>query len=253
MIRRAHPSEGARRPREAGRRAGRPAGEMPRPIKVTIIGAGSMFSPEISNDLLRIPGGAGGTIALVDVDAERLDLMRRVLERLIEHRGAHQWKVEASTDRTELLPGPTTSSTASRSAASSCVASTTTSRLSTASTSASATPSGPAGCSRRCARSRCGSTCSRRRAALPGRLGAQLHQPDEHDVPGGRAARARCRSSGSATACRAPATSWRSGPVSVRRVEWKCAGHQPPGVVHRARAPTARISTPAHRKGPPRP
>lgn len=81
------------------------AGEMPRPIKVTIVGAGSMFSSEISNDLLRIPGSAGGTIALVDVDAERLDLMRRVLERLIEHRGAHEWKVEASTDRTELLPG----------------------------------------------------------------------------------------------------------------------------------------------------
>ncbi len=80
-------------------------GEMPRPIRVTIIGAGSMFSSEISNDLLRIPGSAGGTIALVDVDAERLDLMRRVLERLIEHRGAHEWKVEASTDRTDLLPG----------------------------------------------------------------------------------------------------------------------------------------------------
>jgi alpha-galactosidase len=55
------------------------AGEMPRPVKVTIIGAGSMFSSEISNDLLRIPGSAGGTIALVDVDGERLDLMRRVL------------------------------------------------------------------------------------------------------------------------------------------------------------------------------
>lgn len=80
-------------------------GQMPRPVKVTIVGAGSMFSSEISNDLLRIPGNAGGTIALVDIDGERLELMRQVLGRLIEFHGAEQWTVEASTDRIEVLPG----------------------------------------------------------------------------------------------------------------------------------------------------
>lgn len=80
-------------------------GEMPRPVKVTIIGAGSMFSSEICNDLLRMPGNQGGTIALVDIDGERLELMRRTLEVMVAFHHADHWTIEASTDRATLLPG----------------------------------------------------------------------------------------------------------------------------------------------------
>ena len=44
------------------------AGAMPRPIKVTMLGAGSMFTPELVKDLFLIPDNVGGTIALVDID-----------------------------------------------------------------------------------------------------------------------------------------------------------------------------------------
>jgi hypothetical protein len=45
-------------------------GQMRRPIKVTMLGAGSGFTPTLVNDILRIPGEQGGTIALVDIDPE---------------------------------------------------------------------------------------------------------------------------------------------------------------------------------------
>lgn len=80
-------------------------GEMPRPIQVTMLGAGSMFTPSLVMDLLRTPGSAGGTIALVDIDEERLDPMAQVVELLLDHQRRTDWKVIASTDRTDVLGG----------------------------------------------------------------------------------------------------------------------------------------------------
>lgn len=79
-------------------------GKLPRPIKLTFLGAGSAFAPRLLNDVLRIPGEAGGTIALVDIDAKRLRLNRRMVARLITHLGKTNWKVIASIDRTKVLP-----------------------------------------------------------------------------------------------------------------------------------------------------
>ena len=73
--------------------------------KVTFIGAGSaVFARQLMTDILAIDGLEQGTFALVDIDATRLDLARRIAERLIEMTGK-QWKVEASTDRGEVLRG----------------------------------------------------------------------------------------------------------------------------------------------------
>ena len=73
--------------------------------KVTFIGAGStVFARQLMTDILAIDGLDSGTFALVDVDATRLDLARRIAERLVEIRGK-SWKVEASTDRREVLSG----------------------------------------------------------------------------------------------------------------------------------------------------
>jgi alpha-galactosidase len=72
--------------------------------KVTLIGAGSaVFARQLITDILAIDGLEGGTFALVDIDANRLDLARRIAERLVELTGKH-WKVQASTERTEVLP-----------------------------------------------------------------------------------------------------------------------------------------------------
>ena len=77
-------------------------GVMPRPIVVTMIGAGSFFTNSILKDVVLIPENQGGELRLIDVDAERLDLAAKLMTKIVAGRG---WRVVASTDRRELLPG----------------------------------------------------------------------------------------------------------------------------------------------------
>jgi alpha-galactosidase len=82
------------------------AGVMPRPIKVTMLGAGSMFTPELVKDLFLIPDNVGGTIALVDIDESRLATMTKLVELIAgEFSVADTWSIVASVDRAEVLPG----------------------------------------------------------------------------------------------------------------------------------------------------
>ena len=65
--------------------------------RVTYIGAGSaVFARQVMTDILAIDGLDRGTFALVDIDAERLDLARRIAERLVAKAGK-DWRVVAST------------------------------------------------------------------------------------------------------------------------------------------------------------
>ena len=74
-------------------------------LKITFVGAGSaVFARQLITDVLAIDGLDEGVFALVDVDATRLELARRIAERLIELSGK-RWSVKASTERTEVLPG----------------------------------------------------------------------------------------------------------------------------------------------------
>ena len=57
-------------------------GTMRRPIKITMMGAGSGFTPRLVNDVIEIPGNQGGTIALVDIDDDRLKTMEQLITRL---------------------------------------------------------------------------------------------------------------------------------------------------------------------------
>ncbi len=82
------------------------AGAVQRPIKITMLGAGSGFTPRLVNDVLRIPGNQGGVIALVDIDLGRLRTMRRLVVKLVTSLGQDKmWKVVASPDRVEVLKG----------------------------------------------------------------------------------------------------------------------------------------------------
>jgi alpha-galactosidase len=73
--------------------------------RIAILGAGSaVFSRQLMADLLCTPGLERGTLALVDVDGERLDLARRMAGALVERSG-RDWGVEASVERGEVLPG----------------------------------------------------------------------------------------------------------------------------------------------------
>jgi len=81
-------------------------GPMPRPIKVVMMGAGSAFTPRLLSDVLQVPGGQGGEICLVDIDRERLDTMQQVIERLLGELGrSDEWRLRASDQRREVLPG----------------------------------------------------------------------------------------------------------------------------------------------------
>ena len=81
------------------------SGEFQRPIKITMMGAGSGFTPTLMNDVLRIPGNHGGLIALVDIDQSRLKTMHKVIEKLIRKLGLKNWKVIASPNRKSVLKG----------------------------------------------------------------------------------------------------------------------------------------------------
>jgi alpha-galactosidase len=80
-------------------------GTFSRPIKITITGAGSGFTPKLVNDVLRIPGEQGGVIALVDIDVGRLRTMARLIRRLVDALGKTHWKVQATADRRKVLKG----------------------------------------------------------------------------------------------------------------------------------------------------
>jgi alpha-galactosidase len=77
-----------------------------RPIKVAILGAGSaVFARQLMTDLLCTPGLDEGTFALVDIDARRLELAQAMGEKLVDLRGDGRWRVEATADRRQALPG----------------------------------------------------------------------------------------------------------------------------------------------------
>ena len=65
-------------------------GKMRRPIKVTIMGAGSGFTPTLVRDVLQIPGEQGGTIGLVDIDDSRLGTMHKLIQKVLDTQGKNQ-------------------------------------------------------------------------------------------------------------------------------------------------------------------
>jgi alpha-galactosidase len=70
-----------------------------------MVGAGSaVFARQIITDILAVDGLDRGVFALVDIDPERLELARRIAERLVEMSGK-AWTVEASTQRMDVLAG----------------------------------------------------------------------------------------------------------------------------------------------------
>lgn len=81
-------------------------GVMPRPIVVTMLGAGSFFTNSILKDVVLIPGNQGGELRLIDIDEERLTLAEKLMRKIVEESGqGHKWKISASTNRRDLLKG----------------------------------------------------------------------------------------------------------------------------------------------------
>ena len=73
--------------------------------KFTFIGAGSLgFTRKLVTDILSFPALSESTITLMDIDGERLDVVKKVVERIIEE-GNFPAKVVATTNRAEALQG----------------------------------------------------------------------------------------------------------------------------------------------------
>jgi alpha-galactosidase len=73
--------------------------------KITFIGAGSLsFTRELVRDILTFPLLTDATLALMDIDDERLDFSKRAVEKIISL-GNYPAKVEATTDRAAALKG----------------------------------------------------------------------------------------------------------------------------------------------------
>jgi alpha-galactosidase len=74
-------------------------------LKIAFVGAGSaVFARQLITDVLAVDGLDEGVIALVDIDAARLELARQIAERLVELSGK-RWSVTASTERADVLAG----------------------------------------------------------------------------------------------------------------------------------------------------
>lgn len=71
-------------------------------LKVSIIGAGSIFTQRIVADIMGIRDLDEGIFALVDIDASRLKLAHRIVEKLVTLTGK-RWKVISSTDRRDVI------------------------------------------------------------------------------------------------------------------------------------------------------
>lgn len=81
-------------------------GELPRPLNITMIGAGSFFTNSVLKDVILIPGHKGGELRLIDIDEARLTLAHKLMQKIVDEAGqSHLWKIYASTKRRELLPG----------------------------------------------------------------------------------------------------------------------------------------------------
>lgn len=74
-------------------------------FKIAIIGAGSVgFTKKLVSDILKVPEFAGIEIALTDINAHNLDMIARIIARIVEVNGLPA-KVTATTDRREALAG----------------------------------------------------------------------------------------------------------------------------------------------------
>src|SRR5689334_22459069 len=73
--------------------------------KITFIGAGSFgFTRTLVRDILTFPRLADATLCLMDIDPERLQYIKRAVERIVKE-GKYPAKVEATQDRRKALAG----------------------------------------------------------------------------------------------------------------------------------------------------
>jgi alpha-galactosidase len=79
-------------------------GKIERPLKITMMGAGSFFTIHLARDILQIPGIGPVELHLVDIDKKRLEIMFKMVQMLALKLGKDNCVVKATTDRKKALP-----------------------------------------------------------------------------------------------------------------------------------------------------
>jgi len=76
---------------------------MPKPVRISVIGAGSgVFSLGLVKDLCLTPNLNGSEVSFMDIDPERLEVVHKLAERYADELGA-KLRFEATTDRAASL------------------------------------------------------------------------------------------------------------------------------------------------------
>jgi alpha-galactosidase len=71
--------------------------------KITFVGAGSLvFTRNLCNDILLVPSLQDSTISLMDIDSQRLEQSRRIVQSIVERRKLPA-KIEATMDRKSAI------------------------------------------------------------------------------------------------------------------------------------------------------
>ena len=78
-------------------------GEMRGPLKITMMGAGSGFTPRLVSDVVQIAGNGGGEFCLVDIDRKRLALVHKFIKILLAKLGKTDWRLTSTTRRREVM------------------------------------------------------------------------------------------------------------------------------------------------------
>lgn len=80
-------------------------GSMRRPLKITMLGAGSGFTPRLVSDVAQIADHDEGEVCLVDIDRKRLGLATKFTRLVLDHLGKPGWTITPSTKRREVMEG----------------------------------------------------------------------------------------------------------------------------------------------------
>jgi len=75
-----------------------------KPVLVVIGAASITFTPKLLRDIIHHPALGGGTLRLVDIQADNLAVMARIAKKISDTL-SEPWKVESFTDRKRALPG----------------------------------------------------------------------------------------------------------------------------------------------------
>jgi len=70
--------------------------------RIVIIGAGSHFTLELIGDLFRVNNLWGSEFVLMDIDEEKLDVMKKIVEKIVKNRKV-DLKIKATSNLEEAL------------------------------------------------------------------------------------------------------------------------------------------------------